>query len=205
MVSLPDESKLKFQFPKKLQTICLALIGGGLLLTFIQLGVVMLTDDHQHGTESAHVETADAHGATAAESATADDEHAEEHAAAHHSSKFTRFFYSLHLALLVALPLSLGGIFFVAINVLSGAAWSVTVRRLAENYFWYLPVVVGLMVIIFAFGFGDVFHHWVHAPETDLLIKHKEAWLNVPFFIGRNLLWALVWILFGYFFWKHSV
>ncbi|MCR9144949.1 MAG: hypothetical protein NXI24_22115 [bacterium] len=210
MVSLPDESKLKFQFPKQLQTICLALIGGGLLLTLLHLGIVLMEDDHHGGhdeAKAAHVETtADAHGAAEAHaSEAADDAHAKKDGGAHHHSKFTRFFYSLHLALLVALPLSLGGIFFVAINVLSGAAWSVSVRRLAENYFWYLPVVLGLMIIIFAFGFGDVFHHWVHAPETDLLVKHKEAWLNVPFFIGRNIIWVLLWILFGYLFWKNSV
>ncbi len=205
MVSLPDESKLKFQFPKKLQTICLALMGVGLIITFLHLGFSLAGDDHHDDSAAHSAQVAE----TAGDAAKADGDHAgadkkAEKEGAHHHSKLMHFFYSLHLALLVALPLSLGGIFFVAINVLSGAAWSVSVRRLAENYFWYLPVVLALMAIIFAFGFGDVFHHWVHAPESDLLVKHKEAWLNAPFFIGRNLIWLVVWFAFGFFFWKHS-
>ena len=207
MVSLPDESKLKFQFPKKLRTICLALIGGGVLLMAVHLGVAGLTGGHDAGhapEATTHAPAGEGHDGMATEGASESEEHAAPAAGGHHSSKFTRFFYSLHLALLLALPLGLGGIFFVAINQLSGAAWSVSVRRIAENYFWFLPVVLGLMLVIFGLGMGDVFHHWVHAPETDTLIKHKSAWLNVPFFIGRNLVWVVVWMLFGYMFWRHS-
>ena len=115
-----------------------------------------------------------------------------------------RLFTSLLMGLLVALPLSLGGIYFVAFNHLAGAGWNVTIRRLAESYVWYLPVVLVLMVLVF-FGLGDVFHHWVHGNPEDHLLQIKSPWLNAPFFIGRNILWVLVWILFGYLFYKHSV
>lgn len=116
-----------------------------------------------------------------------------------------RLFMSLHLALLVILPLTLGGVYFVAYNHLSGTGWNVTVRRLAENYFWFLPVVLVLMLVIFyGGGFGDVFSHWVHAPADDHLINHKRPWLEENFFIWRNVAWMLLWILFGFIFWKHS-
>ena len=115
-----------------------------------------------------------------------------------------RLFMSLHLALLVTLPLGLGGVYFLAINHLSGAGWVITVRRLAENYFWFLPFIFILMAVEFFGGFGDIFSHWVHADPSDHLIKWKSPWLNPSFFMGRNLIFVLVWTLFGFAFWKLS-
>lgn len=121
-----------------------------------------------------------------------------------HGGGNPRLFLSMHLALLVTLPLGLGGVFFAAVNSITGAAWAVSVRRLAENYFWFLPFVLLLMLVIFFGGLGDVFHHWVHAPATDHLIEHKRPWLNTGFFIGRNILWVVIWAVFGFLFWKSS-
>ncbi len=129
--------------------------------------------------------------------------HGAEHGA--HGGGHPRLFMSLHLALLVTLPMALGGVFFVAFNHLSGSKWVITSRRLAENYFWFLPIVLVVMAIIFFGGGMDtVFHHWVHASESDKILAGKKPWLNAPFFIGRNLLWVVVWTIFGFFFWKLS-
>ena len=54
----------------------------------------------------------------------------------------TRLWMMLHLGLLCAIPMGLGGLYFAAFNHVSGAAWSVTVRRLAENHIWFIPVSV---------------------------------------------------------------
>lgn len=172
-----DESKLKFTFSKKLQTICIALIGVGLALTLLQL-VVPWHPHHAAG------ETAAQPGA--------------------HTPMNPRFFLSLHLALMVALPLALGGVFFVAFNHVSGSAWCVSIRRVAENYFWYLPVVLVLMIVVFI-GLGDVFGHWVHGAPDDHLLNIKKPWLNPSFFVGRNLFWVVIWAAFGFFLWKQSV
>ncbi len=172
-----DESKLKFTFSKKLQTICLALVGIGLALTLLQLALPW----HAH--------------------------HAAGEAAAQpgaHTPMNPRFFLSVHLALMVALPLALGGIFFVAFNHVAGSAWCVSIRRVAENYFWYLPVVLVLMIVVFI-GLGDVFGHWVHGASDDRLLNVKKPWLNPSFFVGRNLFWVVLWAAFGFFLWKQSV
>lgn len=173
-----DESKLKFTFSKKLQTICLILIGVGLALTLAQLAVPW----HPH------------HAAGGEETAKA----------GAHVPMNPRFFLSLHLALMVALPLALGGVFFVAFNHVSGSAWCVSIRRVAENYFWYLPVVLVLMIVVFI-GLGDVFGHWVHGDPNDHLLNIKKPWLNPSFFVGRNLFWVVIWAAFGFFLWKQSV
>jgi hypothetical protein len=125
------------------------------------------------------------------------------HEGKHHGNP--RLFYSLHLAFLVFLPITIGSIFFVAMHHLSGAAWSVTIRRIAEAHVWFLVVLFISMIVILGFGIGEVFHHWVHAPETDELIKHKSGWLNTKFFITRNILIFIVWFIFGWYLWKLSV
>ncbi|GIX41836.1 MAG: membrane protein [Leptospiraceae bacterium] len=125
------------------------------------------------------------------------------HAAQEHGNP--RLFFSLHLAFLVYLPITIGALFFVMLHHLSGAAWSVTIRRLAEAHVWFLPILLIALIIILGFGIGDVFHHWVHAPETDELIQHKSGWLNTKFFIVRNIIIFIVWMIFGWYLWKLSV
>ncbi len=125
------------------------------------------------------------------------------HGGEHHGNP--RLFYSLHLAFLVFLPLTIGAIFFVMMHHLSGAAWSVTIRRLAETHFWFLPVLLIVLLIILIFGIGDIFHHWVHASPEDELIKHKSGWLNTNFFIGRNIIIFIIWTIFGWYLWNISV
>ena len=115
-----------------------------------------------------------------------------------------RLFYAIHLALLCALPMALGGLFFCAINHLAGSRWNISIRRVAEHSIWFLPIPFLLLLAVF-YGMGDVFHHWVQAPASDLLIAGKSAYLNVNFFIVRNVIIFLLWAIFGFLLWYHSV
>ncbi len=182
MAHLPDDSRLAFVFSPRLMRLCLVLMGLGLFLTALQVFFPWRGEGSLSSLEGLSV--------------------ASQGEASH--SVNPRLFLSIHLALLLALPLSLGGIYFVAFNHVGGAAWSVTVRRLAEQSFWYLPIVFVLMVIVFI-GSGDVFHHWVHAPADDHLIAWKAPWLSLPFFIGRNIVFVLLWLFFGWALWKKSL
>ncbi|MCB1158618.1 MAG: hypothetical protein H7A25_11865 [Leptospiraceae bacterium] len=112
-------------------------------------------------------------------------------------------------ALLVAtffiIGIALAGTFFTAISHITGSYWSVTVRRITESYGLFLPVTI-LLVGALAFGIHDLFE-WSH-PEVvakDHLIKHKSAWLNSGFFVGRLVFFTLIWSLFGWLFYKNSV
>lgn len=116
-----------------------------------------------------------------------------------------RLFYSLYLGFLVFLPITLGSLFFVSVHHLSGAAWSVTYRRLAETHFWFMPVLIFIFLLLMIFGMDIIFHHWVHAKETDELLKHKSGWLNKPFFLIRNIIIFIIWSIFGWYFWKYSI
>jgi len=230
MVQLPEESKLKFVFPKKLQTVCIGLIVAGLLAWGFEYAFPTELGHHGHGdhAEESHGDAghgdsgdADEHGEGEVQPTgyASEDGHgaADTHAAADSAdqegdaghgkkSKRMRFFYAIHLGLLFALPLALGGVFFAALQHISGAAWSVTVRRVAESYWVYLPVVLVLMAFIFfAGGMETVFKLWVKAPADDPLMPSKTWWLDYDFFIIRNLIFVALWILFGWLFWKYSV
>jgi hypothetical protein len=224
MAHLPEESKLKFKLGGNLLMVALGLVGLGLVLIALQILMPWHPEavDHSpaaaveqmHESGSPHEKAGEAthEGATQHHEQAASAGHGEEPGAMSHGEEggghhgpglHARLFMSLHLALLVALPMGLGGIFFVAFNHLSGAGWSVTVRRLAENYVWFLPAVLILMaVIFFGGGFGDVFSHWMHPHDpNDPVLAAKSAWLSQGFFQIRNMLWVIVWIAFGGVFW----
>ncbi len=176
-MKLPEEKALNFQLSPKLRMIALILVGVGLALIAAQLIPASQVLGHGHG---------------------------EGHEGGH-EAHYPRLFASLHLALLVALPLGLGGLYFVAFNHLAGADWCVTIRRIAENYFWFLGFVLVLMAIVFFGGLGSVFSHWVHPHNpNDVLLAWKKPWLNAGFFVTRNLVFVIVWLGFGYLLWKKS-
>lgn len=89
--------------------------------------------------------------------------------------------------------LGLGGLFFVLVQHLSKAGWSVGPRRVAEWVSGILPwtAILFIPVIVFA---HDLFHHWMgEAAKTDQLIIDKSAYLNVPFFYIRAALYFVLW------------
>jgi hypothetical protein len=93
--------------------------------------------------------------------------------------------------------LGLGGIFIAAIQWLTSAMWSAPIRRISESFTAYLPLVF-LGFIAIAFGIPHIFE-WSH-PEIvkgDLMLEHKASYLNVTFFIIRNLIAIALWVFFS--------
>ena len=113
------------------------------------------------------------------------------------------------------LEISLGAFFFVIIQHLTRAGWSVAVRRPAEviasnlNWLWigFLPIV-GLLVFGKAshlFPWSDMEALAAHAPEEAHLVAGKEAYLNTPFFLIRSAIYFVVWGVLATYFWRASI
>lgn len=120
---------------------------------------------------------------------------------AHHSNMA----YSVLLvATFLVIGLSAVSLFFTAIQHITGAFWSVTVRRLFETMATFMPFLLIPMVGIIL-GMHDLFE-WTHegVATTDKLIKHKSGYLNEPFFIGRMIFFILAWSIFAYLFYGKS-
>ena len=116
------------------------------------------------------------------------------------------FFFSYTVAYLYFLSIALGSLFFVIIHHASSAGWSVVVRRIAENAMYTLPAMAVLFIPV-AVGYHDLWHHWVD-PEVvanDPVLQGKQAYLNVPFFFGRAVLYFALWSLLAWFFRGNSV
>ena len=93
--------------------------------------------------------------------------------------------WSIYLANLVFWSgLAVTGPAIAAMMQLTEARWSPSVRRLSLTTIGFLPVAFVLMVGLFAGR--TVLYPWVTTP-----VANKAAWLNVPFFFGRNLVLAL--------------
>lgn len=109
-----------------------------------------------------------------------------------------QFYFSYLVGWSFCLTLALGAQFFVIIQHLTKAQWSVVVRRIAESLLWTFPLLAVLGIPIL-FGLHDLFH-WTHADvvAADEILAGKSSYLNVPFFIGRLIFYFLMWSVIGY-------
>lgn len=96
------------------------------------------------------------------------------------------------------LSLALGGLFICAIQYLTSAMWSAPIRRLSESFSAYLPVVLLGFALIAAFGVPHLFE-WSHSEvvKGDPILEHKASYLNVTFFVIRNLVAIALWFFFA--------
>jgi len=88
------------------------------------------------------------------------------------------------------------GLFFLH-NVVGGN-WGVAVRRLIESGLQTLPLVALFAIPIF-FAMHTLYS-WTH-PDVrahDFAVGHKAAYMNIPFFIARTVIYFLLWFFLGY-------
>jgi hypothetical protein len=88
--------------------------------------------------------------------------------------------------------LSLGALFYVMVQHLTGSAWSVTVRRLMENIMRTVPAA--LLLVIPVFLGTHYLYEWAHsgAAQDQLLLK-KLGFLNDQWFIIRGVIAIGLW------------
>jgi hypothetical protein len=121
-----------------------------------------------------------------------------------------RFFRSYLVAFMFVLSLSLGSFFFVFIQHLTRAGWSVTVRRVAEglmaNMMWIWVLFIPLAVAA-VMSEKSHLYEWAipGATDNDPILQHKEGFLNIWFWLGRAAFYFFVWALFARFYYRNSV
>jgi hypothetical protein len=91
--------------------------------------------------------------------------------------------------------LAMGGAFFFVIQAISQSGWSSAFKRVSEAMMSYIPFAA-LSFLILWFGMNDLYH-WSHkeSMSMDPVIQHKSAFLNVPFFFARMIIYFFLWIL----------
>lgn len=89
--------------------------------------------------------------------------------------------------------IALFGGFFVAINYLSNAGWSVSIRRIPEAFISFFPIIVVVLILVGVLGAHHLFE-WTHVEfvKSDEVLSKKSGYLNLTFFIVRLVVGALV-------------
>ncbi|RLD92209.1 MAG: quinol:cytochrome C oxidoreductase [Bacteroidetes bacterium] len=91
------------------------------------------------------------------------------------------------------LGIALGGAFFLAVHRIAWSGWHTALQRIPEALTSFLPVAFLLMLLVF-FGMNDLYH-WSQPDLHDPVLEGKSAWLNMPFFFIRMVLYFTGWIL----------
>jgi hypothetical protein len=115
-----------------------------------------------------------------------------------------RFFRSYLLNYVYCLTFVIGALFFVMVQHLSGATWSVVIRRIAESLMMVIPVAFLLFLPIVL----DLhaLYEWTHTEVVakDPILLKKEPYLNVPFFLIRTVIYFAIWSFFAFKLWGWS-
>ena len=91
------------------------------------------------------------------------------------------------------LGIALGSLALLMVQHLSGGAWGVF-RRIFEASSRTLPLLA-LLFLPILLGTGSLYT-WTHEDHVaaDEILQHKAPYLNLPFWIGRALVYFAVWI-----------
>jgi len=90
------------------------------------------------------------------------------------------------------LGIALGGAFFLAVHRIAWSGWHTVLERIPESMTTFIPVAFLLMLLVY-FGM-DKIYHWSHSSGQDAILEGKKAWLNIPFFFLRLVLYFAGWI-----------
>ena len=112
-----------------------------------------------------------------------------------------RFAFSFLTAFEWITTIGIGALFFVMIQHVVRAGWSVAPRRHAEwitSILWVSPV---LFVVGVVPNMHTLYEHWLgeHAAH-DIIVKAKQSYLNSGFFLGRAAFFFLVFAVLAWFF-----
>ena len=104
-----------------------------------------------------------------------------------------QFYRSYLVAYTFWVGIALGSAAIVMLHHLVGGLWGYAIRRPLESAAMTLPLMA-LLFLPIALGVRELYP-WAHpeAAEHHPLIRHKLAYLNVPFFLGRAVGYFVVW------------
>ena len=116
-----------------------------------------------------------------------------------------QFYFSYLTSFTFYASIALGCLFFVMVHHITRSEYGVVLRRIPETYasFIYIFAILFIPILIGV----ETLYLWTDEEllATDKLIAGKSPYLNLPFFIARNVLYFTVWSYMGYKLYKNSV
>ncbi|MBL1410886.1 quinol:cytochrome C oxidoreductase [Sphingobacterium faecale] len=99
------------------------------------------------------------------------------------------------------------GAFFVALQLVTQSAWSAGLIRIPQAMASILPIASLVLLVIVGLGLytHNLYHHWhadglmdPNSPNYDALVAGKQAFLNVPGFLIRQILFMGSYSIFAF-------
>src|SRR5262249_31584506 len=92
--------------------------------------------------------------------------------------------------------LGLGGLVLVGLHYLTGARWSLPVRRAEEAMTAVLPVAaIGLVLVLIG---RPSLYSWSSSASAEISESPlQHVWLNRPFFLIRSVIYLALWLTFA--------
>lgn len=159
---------------------------------------------HQSDNHHDEVEHSDAHGNQVVE-----ESHESSHAEHLLHQLQNKPWAATYVAAFFFFMIALGALAFYAIQYAAQAGWSPVLYRVIEAVTAYLlpgSLIVLLLLALSGFHFNHLFV-WMD-PEVvkhDELIQGKSAYLNVPFFLIRAIIYIAGWNIFRYLLRRNSL
>ncbi len=121
-------------------------------------------------------------------------------------NKTNQFFFIDYLSVFTFfISVSIGATFLILLMYLTRGGWGTIVKRVPEHLMSLLPIF-SLFFIPILFGLDYIFE-WLDPTviATDYLVQKKLPYLNLPFFIVRNIFYFSVFSIVGYSYSKKSI
>jgi hypothetical protein len=125
-----------------------------------------------------------------------------------HDVSGTRCWGNILLEALFFSFISLGAVFFMSLQYVAQAGWSIVVKRVYEAIGTFMPVgLLFVFIVVLASAIGgmngshDIVYHWMTkgtqipgSANFDELLYKKKPYLNVTFVIVRTLIICGIWV-----------
>ncbi len=108
-----------------------------------------------------------------------------------------QFFQSYLFAFIYWSGFAFGGLGILLLNGVVGGKWGATARRFFVAAMRTTPLVAVFFVVLL-FGLGYIYP-WMHPDlvAANEFLHHKAPYLNLPFFLVRQAIYFLFWIVVG--------
>jgi hypothetical protein len=109
-----------------------------------------------------------------------------------------QFFHSYHVAFVLWTGVAAGCLGILMLHHMVGGGWGYVTRRFLESGAMMLPFMFVLSLPIL-FGVHHIFE-WSHEDvvRTNEIVRAKTPYLNTTFFVGRTILYFLIWTVLAF-------
>lgn len=116
-----------------------------------------------------------------------------------------QFYHSYLWAYIFVVALTVGPLAWLMLQYVTGGAWGLVIRRSCEAATRTLPLTA-LLFLPILIGVNNLYP-WAHSNlvNADEILKHKQPYLNLPFYLARTAVYFAGWGFLSWWFNRWSI